>query len=136
MYICSEQENNLIYHPHLERFSVYKSIWSFYWDEFVKIYPNRFFEIYGELDRDKAEEVNKLISCGKFKNGYQRSFCPHCGTEFVVPFTCKSRLCLSCSRKKLFGWSINLSEILFTSLNHRHVTFTIPGRLSRILFER
>ena len=54
----------------------------------------------------------------------------------AVPFSCKSRLCLSCYRKKLFGWSINLSKILDTSLKHQHIVFTLPGGLNKILFER
>lgn len=54
----------------------------------------------------------------------------------VVPFTCKSRLCLSCARKRLFGWSLNLSRIMNTELAHTHITFTMPGTIAKLLFER
>ena len=43
-----------------------------------------------------------------------------------------SRLCLSCYRKKLYGWSMNLSIIMNTSLSHFHVTFTLRERNSRL----
>ena len=36
----------------------------------------------------------------------------------------------------MFGWSLNLSRIMNTTLRHSHVTFTIPGKLSRLLFDR
>ncbi|MBW7893276.1 MAG: transposase, partial [Chitinophagaceae bacterium] len=67
---------------------------------------------------------------------FYRYSCPDCKTELVLPFSCKSRLCLSCSRKKLFGWSVNLSQILDSNLSHDHITFTIPGKIQRLLFER
>lgn len=106
------------------------------WPDFQKVYLLRFQKIYGPLTEEKKEQVAKLIQCGKFQNRFQRHICPDCGTMLVVPFTCKSRLCLSCARKRLFGWSLNLSHIMNTTLQHSHVTFTIPGQISRILFER
>ena len=54
----------------------------------------------------------------------------------AVPFSCKSRLCLSCYRKRLFGWSIHLSKVLNPALLHFHVVFTMPGQLSELLFAR
>jgi hypothetical protein len=70
--------------------------------------------------------VKKLIECGEFGNGFVVHSCLHCGTKLVIPFTCKSRLCISCLRKSLFGWSMQLSELMYTSFHHVHVTFTIP----------
>jgi hypothetical protein len=136
MYINLYNNDKPDYTPGLERWSYYKTIWMKYWNEFNIIYPERFQETYGNLDDEKIEEVKKLIRCGKFQNGFKRHICPECGIILIVPFTCKSRLCLSCSRKKLFGWSLNLSRIMNTSLKHNHVTFTIPGTLSRLLFQR
>lgn len=136
MYICSENNEKPSYQPGLERWSAYKTLWTRHWAEFQKVYPYRFQKIYGTLTEEKKDQVRKLIRCGKFQNGFQRHTCLNCGTVLVVPFTCKSRLCLSCARKRLFGWSLNLSKIMNTSLKHTHVTFTIPGQLCRLLFER
>jgi len=101
-----------------------------------KVYPYRFQNIYGPLTEEKKVQVRKLIQCGKFQNGFQRYTCPNCETVLIVPFSCKSRLCLSCARKRLFDWSFNLSKIMNNSLKHTHVTFIIPGQLCRILFDR
>ena len=136
MYYSSPAEGKPEYSPAIERWSLYKTIWTRHWFEFKRIYPHRFENLYGPLSDEKSDEVIKLIQCGKFKNGFQRHTCPDWGTVLVVPFTCKSRLCLSCARKRLFGWSLNLSYIMNTNLKHNHVTFTIPGTISRILFER
>ena len=136
MYVSSLKENESDYTPGLERWSLYKTIWIRYWYGFRKVYNERFQKIYGSLSQDKIDEVYKLITCGKFQNGFKKHICPDCGIILLIPFTCKSRLCLSCVRKKLYGWSINLSNIMNTSLTHYHVTFTIPGTIARILFDR
>jgi hypothetical protein len=136
VYITAENKKPPLYTPGLDRWSLYKDFWIKHWKGFQQIYNERFFPIYGELSQDKIREVEKLISCGNFHNGFQRHICPECKTQLIVPFTCKSRLCLSCYRRKIFGWSVNLSKILLTSLSHTHITFTIPGTLSKLLFEK
>lgn len=136
VYICDKTHTKPEYIPGLQRWSLYKSIWIQHWHEFQEIYADTYEKSYGKLTENKKNEVRKLITCGKFKNGFQRYFCPDCGTMLIVPFTCKSRLCLSCARKKLFSWSLNLSHIMNTELKHTHVTFTIPGAIAELLFER
>jgi len=36
----------------------------------------------------------------------------------------------------LYGWSINLSQIMDTSFTHVHVTYTVPGTVSKRLSEK
>ncbi|MCB1174220.1 MAG: transposase [Leptospiraceae bacterium] len=43
---------------------------------------------------------------------------------------------MSCYRKKLFGWSTRLPQILEQEWQHMHLTWTLPGRLRNLLFER
>ncbi|HNK95962.1 MAG TPA: transposase [Leptospiraceae bacterium] len=137
MYVCdTDKTKKPNYIPTLERSSQYKAVWKRHWKEFVNQYDRRFKAIYGKLTGEKIEEVEKLLGCGDFLNGFQRYSCEECDINLIVPFSCKSRLCLSCYRKKLFGWSINLSHILNIDLRHIHVTFTIPGTVSNLLFQR
>ncbi len=119
------------YRPGLDRKSAYKSVWLRHWHAFRKSYPERFGQTYGDLTPEKRFEVAKLLSCGDYRNGFRKHACPECGTVMMVPFTCKSRLCLSCHRKKLYGWSMNLSEIMHANLAHFHVAFTMPGRVKK-----
>ena len=129
MHICSENKTERSYIPALERWTLYKSIWINHWQSFLSTCKNK-------PSSGKVFEVKKLLRCGNFQNGFQRYTCKDCKTTLVVPFSCKSRLCLSCNRKKLFGWSVNLSMILDTDFQHDHVTFTIPGNISQMLLER
>ncbi len=91
---------------------------------------------FGKIPIWKLTEVGKLLTCGKFNRGFIWNECHDCKIVLAVPFSCKSRLCLSCYRKKLFGWSIHLSKILNPELPHYHIVFTLPGRLNEILFQR
>ncbi|HOU85703.1 MAG TPA: transposase zinc-binding domain-containing protein, partial [Spirochaetota bacterium] len=109
MYISSNNQHARRYLPGLERISAYKSVWLKYWNEFNLVYPGKYENIFGPIDEEKNNEVRKLTACGRFSNGFHRHKCPECGTVLIVPFTCKSRLCLSCARKRLYGWSLNLS---------------------------
>ncbi len=124
------------YRPGMDRKSDYKSVWQKYWHGFRVLYSEQFEPVYGGLPGEKALEVSKLLSCSDYRNGFRKHVCPDCGTVLMVPFTCKSRLCLSCYRKKLYGWSMNLSHIMNTGLSHFHVTFTLPGLVTRILFDK
>jgi hypothetical protein len=136
MYISSPHSEKPHYTPGLDRFSLYKNIWQRHWNDFQKEYSVRFASRYGPLTGPAIWEARKLIACGSYRNGFRRHTCPDCGTVLIVPFTCKSRLCLSCYRKKIFGWSIHLSYIINPELSHFHVTFTLPGGVRRRLFER
>lgn len=128
MYITGK--HNKPYRPGHDRWSIYKNLWRKHWKGFQAVYDSRYRQRYGPLTPNKIAEVEKLLACGNYQNGFRKHECPDCGTHFIVPFTCKSRLCLSCLRKKLYGWSINLSTIMDTSFNHLHVTFTMPGGVS------
>ena len=117
------------YTPGVKRWSLYRDLWMRYGRSFVSSHNALFAAKYGSLDEDARDEIHKVIECGEFANGFVMHTCEKCGTKIAVPFTCKSRLCLSCRHKSLFGWSINLSELIDTSMRHVHVTFTLPGRV-------
>lgn len=95
-----------LYRPGMDRESLYKGVWRRYWHKFREQYREDLSPLYGGLTEEKIPEVLKLLSCGDCRNGFRKHVCPECGTVFMVPFTCKSRLCLSCCRKKLYGWSM------------------------------
>ncbi|MFO1480328.1 MAG: transposase [Turneriella sp.] len=111
-------------------------MWQKYWPEFLSNYANTHEVRFGKIDEWKLTEAKKLLTCGKFGRGFQWHECESCKVVLAVPFSCKSRLCLSCYRKRLFGWSIQLSKVLNPALLHFHVVFTMPGRLSDLLFAR
>ena len=73
----------------------FKKILEIYWTEFEKKY-------HSQLIRSSIKEnVEAVISCGKFDSGYLYFECknPCCNGFHIQPFTCKSRFCPSCGKK-------------------------------------
>lgn len=135
IYIFSKKGKRT-YTPALTRESEYKSIWQKHYESFISSYSEKFESKFGKIPSWKLAEVDKLLTCGKFNRGFVWNECHDCKIVLAVPFSCKSRLCLSCYRKKLFGWSIQLSRILNPELPHYHIVFTLPGRLNELLLQR
>ncbi|MGL4370942.1 MAG: IS91 family transposase, partial [Spirochaetota bacterium] len=121
------------YKPGVRRWSLYKSLWLKYWPEFESSYEEKYSARYGHISPEKHSEVTKLLECGVFSNGFVSHECSQCGTKIIIPFTCKSRLCVSCRSKSLFSWSLNLSQLMDMSLRHVHVTFTLPGGVNKMI---
>lgn len=96
-----------------------------HWDKFCKLYGNR-------IRKHIFKEVEKMITCGSIENGYIGFQCEACGEEHKVGFTCKSRLCSSCGKKRTDDWVLKFSNKISTA-QHRHMVFTIPKEL-RIYF--
>ena len=70
MYLCSQHADKPPYLPGLERWSAYKTIWLRHWPGFRAAYNAGFRNPYGPLTAEKLAEVEKLLRCGKFGNGY------------------------------------------------------------------
>jgi hypothetical protein len=79
------------------------------------------------------QEVERMLSCGDFSNGYAEYHCT-CGEKKRVAFTCKSRFCPSCGAVYTERWVESMSEKMF-AIPHRHIVFTIPEEL-RIVFAK
>lgn len=74
------------------------------------------------------ENVDKMLHCGDYSQGYTLYFCEHCGTFKHVPFRCKSRFCTSCGTLYSIKRSTSMSFKLINT-SHRHCVFTIPEQL-------
>lgn len=98
------------------------------WDAFVETIG------YENIREICHEEVEKIINCGKFENGYLEYTCGSCGEVKRVGFTCKSRLCSSCGKKYVDERSEKMSSKMLP-VKHWHMTFTIPESM-RMIFRR
>ena len=74
-----------------------------------------------------------MIGCGDPSNGYAEYVCPQCGNKKKVPFTCKSRFCTSCGKVYIDKWVEKTVSNIF-DVPHRHLIFTIPQELRKIIF--
>ena len=72
--------------------------------------------------------VEAMINCRNFKNGYLFYECPKCGEIYVRGLSCHSRFCVSCGKKYR---DARANEIAKTCIYapHRHITWTIDSSL-------
>lgn len=98
-----------------------KRIFSDHWDEFLNRFGNRVREVV-------IKEVNKILGCGSFANGYAEYECEKCGEKKKVAFRCRSRFCGSCGKVYIDERAENMSHKLVRT-KHRHMVFTIAEEL-------
>lgn len=104
-----------------------KDIFKEHWDGFYEKYKHRI------IRTSIVKNVESLIACRDFANGYQFYSCPNCENFHIVAFTCKSRFCPSCGKKYSDARAKAISEICI-DVPHRHMVFTIPSEV-RNLFQ-
>ena len=92
-----------------------------HWGQFKVFHPDL-------VTQDVEDNVEKMMNCGSFKNGHAEYRCS-CGYIKRVPFSCKSRFCLRCSKIYIDNWVARVREVLFTKVSHRHIILTVPGSL-------
>jgi len=109
-----------------ERFTkeMFKQILIDHWGEFVERYPR--YEAVSYV-------IKKMLGCGDPENGYAEYVCPDCHETFRVPFSCKTKFCLSCARAHLQEWVSQIEARLFEGVDYRHLVLTVPEQL-RIFF--
>ena len=92
-----------------------------HWGEFKRFHPDI-------VDDNIETNVQKMMGCGMFSNGYAEYRCS-CGYVKKVPFSCKSRFCLRCSKVYIDNWVAKMKQTIFAKVNHRHIILTVPGSL-------
>jgi hypothetical protein len=103
-------------------------------DEFEKVYPQRYQERYGYWRPVIRSSIDKFLKCGDLKEGFARVRCPDCKTEFFVAFSCRQRACCpSCDQKRALLLAHRLKNEVLADVPHRQWVFTIPKRL-RVYF--
>lgn len=92
-----------------------------HWEQFKLFHP-------GFTDENIEANVQKMMGCGLFSNGYAEYRCS-CGHIKKVPFSCKSRFCLRCSKVYIDKWIAKMKQTIFAKVEHRHIILTVPSRL-------
>ena len=92
-----------------------------HWEQFKVFHPD-------VVNEDIEANVQKMMNCGLFKNGYAEYRCS-CGHIKKVPFSCKSRFCLRCAKVYIDNWVVKMKETIFAKINHRHIILTVPESL-------
>jgi ribosomal protein S27E len=71
-----------------------------YFDEFERVYPQRYQERYGYWRPVIRASIDKFLKCGDLKEGFARVRCPDCKAEYFVGFSCRARGCCPCCGQK------------------------------------
>lgn len=105
-----------------------------YFDEFERVYPERFQHKYGFWRPVIRKTVEEYLKCGDLREGFARVRCPDCGHDMFVGFSCKQRcICPSCHQKRTLVTAINIAENICEPVPHRQFVFTMPKRF-RLFF--
>ena len=81
-----------------------------------------------------VKQLRAMISCGDFINGFARFECSACRAPLIVPFSCKSRICPSCSARRMSEQAAHMVDrILRNDVPYRQWVVTFPWDLARRL---
>ena len=105
-----------------------------HYDEFQRVYDERYQKRYGFWRPVIERTVEKFLACGDLKQGFARVRCPRCRYEFFVAFSCRRRcLCPSCHQKRALLTAQHIAREVCEPVPHHQFVFTIPKRL-RLFF--
>jgi len=92
-----------------------------HWEQFKLFHPHL-------VNEDIESNVQKMMGCGLSSSGYAEYRCS-CGYIKRVPFSCKSRFCLRCSKVYIDNWVAKMKQTIFAKVEHRHIILTVPSEL-------
>ncbi len=132
--VCPAPRRAAVYRPRRPRASPLWQLLDRYFDEFQRVYDERYRQRYGFWRPVIASTIEKFLACGDLREGFARVRCPRCRDEFFVAFSCRRRcLCPSCHQKRALVMAEHIARDLCAPVPHRQFVFTIPKRL-RIFF--
>jgi hypothetical protein len=79
-----------IYRPRNPAASPFFRIVQQYFDEFERVYPEKYEKKYGFWRKVIRSSIDKFLKCGDLKEGFARVKCKECGEEFFVALECGS----------------------------------------------
>ncbi len=119
-----------IYRPrHPERTSFYR-IFEQHFCEYVGTYEERFEYRSGPLRKIVVPTVEAYLDCGRLVNGFARIRCPQCGSEHLLAFSCKGKLCPSCLGRRTADTAAWLVDRLLPEAPYRQWVLTSIGHNS------
>jgi Putative transposase/Transposase zinc-binding domain len=110
--------------------SVFKQIFADHWPTFQYAHPRYQTPYYDGL-------VAKMLECGNpDKMGYLDYRCHQCGQgKHLVSMSCKSSLCLRCSKVYVDNWVSQVSQVLHEGVIYRHIILTVPAMFRTIFYQ-
>jgi len=76
-----------------------------------------------------AKEFYRYLDCGQLGRGFCRLVCRDCGHEQLLAFSCKGRLCPSCTGRRMAETAAHLVDHLLPRAPYRQWVLTVPWRI-------
>ena len=125
-----------VYRPRRPRSSRLWKLMDRWWGRFIGVYDERFQHKYGFLRKEVTKSGDEFLKCGILDFGFARVRCDGCGHEYLLAFSCKKKLCPSCSKKRQIAQGEFLINEVLEQVSHRHVVMGIPKRLRHCFYYR
>ena len=97
-------------------------------ESFLRQYDRRFLASHGPMPISTEDALERILRCGDPNYGLTLFHCPDCKVPMAVPFSCKQRICPSCSNRRAEDVSDRLLEQL-PQVTYRHVVVTLPMKM-------
>ncbi len=92
----------------------------------------------GDLDTEPRGQIpfhvdnafRAYLKCGILAHGFARAYCPGCGYDFLVPFSCKGRdICPSCATRRMVETSAHMVDSVLPRVGYRQWVLSMPKRV-------
>ena len=91
----------------------------------------------GPLRLDAVATVRAFLRCGDLAAGFTRFYCPECGHEKLLAFTCEARhFCPACHQRRVRHTGQWIAASVCHDVPHRQFVFTFPKMLRGIFRKR
>jgi hypothetical protein len=124
-----------VYQPRNPRAGALYGLVEDYYEEFERVYDDRYRQQYGPWRPVIGEVLRKYLECGDLHRGFARLGCGGCRYQAILAYSCKCRLfCPSCQQKRVLLFAEWLDTHILEQVSHAQYVFTIP-KLLRPIFK-
>lgn len=81
------------------------------------------------LPKHVDKDLEAYLKCGILKHGFARVLCRRCHAEHLVAFSCKGRICPSCSSRRMSDTAAHLVDRVLPHAPFRQWVVTFPRRV-------
>ncbi len=73
---------------------------------------------------------HEYLRCGILAHGFARAYCPACGHDFLIAFSCKGRdICPSCATRRMVGTAAHMIDNVLPRVPYRQWVLSAPKRV-------
>ena len=124
-----------VYEPRNPRATSLYALVEDYYEEFERVYDDRYQQQYGPWRPVIGEVMRKYLECGDLHRGFARLGCGGCRYQAILAYSCKCRLfCPACQQKRVLLFAEWLDMHILEQVSHAQYVFTIP-KLLRPIFK-